>query len=121
MKVLCQIGIIFGICWVSEIIESLLPIPFPASVISMVLLLVLLLTRVVKLKHIREKAEFLLANMSIFFLPSLVGVIEYSDILLQYLVPLLVICIVSTILTFAATALSIRAVTALMDRRKRRV
>ena len=55
MKVLCQIGIIFGICWVSEMIESLLPIPFPASVISMVLLLVLLLTRAVKLEHIRER------------------------------------------------------------------
>ena len=44
MKILWQIGIIFGICWVSEIIASLLPVTFPASVISMVVLLILLLT-----------------------------------------------------------------------------
>lgn len=121
MKILWQIGIIFGICWVSEIIASLLPVTFPASVISMVVLLILLLTGVVKLDHIREKADFLLANMTIFFLPSLVGVMEYSDVLVQYLVPLFVISLVTTVLTFAATALSVRAVLFLMERRRGRV
>ena len=121
MKILCQIGVIFSICWISEIIESLLPFPFPASVISMVLLLILLLTNVLKLEHIREKADFLMANMAFFFLPALVGVMEYRDALQQYLVPLLVICVVSTLLTFAATALSIRAVLYLMERRKKHV
>ena len=43
MKTICQIGVIFGVCWVSEILESLLPFSFPASVIAMVLLLALLL------------------------------------------------------------------------------
>ena len=116
MKILWQIGVIFGICWVSEIIASLLPVALPSNVISMVVLLLLLLTGVVKLKHIQEKADFLLANMSIFFLPSLVGVMEYRDLLGQYLFPLVFISIVTTAVTFAATALSVKAVLLLMGR-----
>ena len=42
MKIIIQIAIIFSICWVSQMIEALLPIAFPASVIAMVLLLLLL-------------------------------------------------------------------------------
>lgn len=63
MKILIQIGIVFGLYWISQCIESILPVPFPASVIS--LLLLLLILRVVKVEHIREKADFLLSNLAI--------------------------------------------------------
>ena len=55
MKIIYQIGIIFTLCWVSEIVEALLPFSFPASVIGMILLFVLLALRVLKVEHIREK------------------------------------------------------------------
>ena len=42
MKIIIQIAIIFSICWISQIVEALIPIAFPASVIGMVLLLLLL-------------------------------------------------------------------------------
>ena len=42
-----EIAIIFGICLASEGISALLPIPFPASVLSMLILLALLLSGVV--------------------------------------------------------------------------
>ena len=41
MKIIYQIGIIFALCWVSEIIEAFLPFAFPASVIGMILLFIL--------------------------------------------------------------------------------
>ena len=62
MKIIYQIGIIFSLCWVSQIVEALLPIDFPASVIGMILLFALLVFRVLKVEHIREKSDFLLAN-----------------------------------------------------------
>lgn len=46
--------------------EALLPIDFPASVIGMILLFALLVFRVLKVEHIREKSDFLLANMAFF-------------------------------------------------------
>lgn len=119
MKLLCQFGVIFGVCWVSQILEDLLPFPFPASVIGMVLLLVLLVSGVLRLEHIREKADFLLANMAFFFLPAGVSVMNYFDVLGSALVPLLVICLVTTVLVFGATAMSIKFTLRLMERRKR--
>lgn len=118
MKLLCQFGVIFGVCWVSQILENLLPFPFPGSVIGMVLLFVLLATGVLRLEHVREKADFLLANMAFFFLPAGVSVMNYFDVLDSALVPLLVICLVTTVLVFGATALSVKLTLRLMGRGK---
>jgi len=60
MKIIKQFGIIFSICWIGTVIEHVLPFPFPASVIAMVLLLLCLLTGILKVEHIREKSDFLL-------------------------------------------------------------
>ena len=119
VKIICQIAIIFTICWISQIVEAVLPFPFPASVIGMVLLLILLLVRALKVDHIREKSDFLLSNMAFFFIPAGVSIINYFDILAGSLVPLLVICLVSTLLTFAVTAWAVQLTRHLMDRRKK--
>jgi len=118
MKLIKQFGIIFTICWISTVIEHLLPFSFPASVIGMVLLLLCLLTGFLKVEHIREKSDFLLANMSFFFIPAGVNVINYLDILKANWLPLLVICILTTVITFAATAYSVRLTMRLLQRRK---
>ena len=120
MKIICQVGILCALCWLSQIIEWLLPVPFPASVIGMVLLFVLLAVRVLQVDHIREKSDFLLGNMAFFFLPAGVSIINYFDILASNLIPLLVICLVTTVLVFGATALSIKLTMRLMERGKRR-
>lgn len=48
MKILLQIGVVFGVYWGSQCIEAVLPFPFPASVISLLVLLGLLLLGVVR-------------------------------------------------------------------------
>ena len=47
--------------------------------VNLYLLLALLATGLLKIEHIREKADFLLANMAFFFLPAGVSVIEMRD------------------------------------------
>ena len=121
MKIICQIGVIFAVCWFSQLIEAALPVPFPASVIVMLLLLALLATGLLKIEHIREKADFLLANMAFFFLPAGVSVINYFDVLGRSAVALVLVCLLSTVITFGATALSIRFTLRLLERRKSRV
>ncbi len=121
MKIINQIGIIFAICWVSQIIERLLPFSFPASVIGMLLLFLLLLTKALRVEHIREKSDFLLSNMAFFFIPAGVNMINYLDILRENALSLLLICLITTILTFAVTAYTIKGTLALMNRRKGRM
>ena len=95
----------------------MLPFAFPASVIAMVLLLICLLTGILKVEHIREKSDFLLANMAFFFIPAGVNVINYLDILKASWLPLLVICLSTTVITFAATAFSIRLTVHLLKKK----
>ena len=121
MKIIIQIAIIFSICWISLIIEALLPIAFPASVIGMILLLALLMVRILRVDHIREKSDFLLSNMAFFFIPAGVSVINYFDVLGRSAVALVLVCLLSTVITFGATALSIRFTLRLLERRKSRV
>lgn len=118
MKILCQVGVIFGVCWVSQVLESLLPFAFPASVIGMLLLFLLLAVRVLRVEHIQEKADFLLANMAFFFLPAGVSILNYLEELRSAAVALVVICLVTTVLVFGATTLSIKLTLRLMGRGK---
>ena len=118
VKLLLQIGLVFGIYWISQCIESILPFPFPASVISLLLVLVLLLLRVIKLEQVREKADFLMGNLGFFFIPVSVSFMNYVDVIKETAVAFFVICVVSTVLTFAATAYTVQLVCRLMDKRK---
>ena len=120
MKIMYQIAIIFSVCWISQVIEALLPFAFPASVIGMVLLFLLLCTGALRMEHIREKSDFLLSNMAFFFVPARVSIINYADVLRSSAVQLVIICLVTTVLTFGATAWSIRLTLHLMERRGRK-
>ena len=119
LKLLTQIGIIFGICWISQCIEQALPFTMPASIIGMVLLLALLVLRVVKTEHIQEKSDFLLGNLPFFFVPGVVSIMKYTDVLRNNLVALVVICVVSMVITFAATVLAVRLTIRVMNGRKK--
>ena len=120
MKLLTQIGIIFGICWISTCIERVLPFTLPASIIGMLLLLALLLARVIKTEHIREKSDYLLGNLPFFFIPASVSIINYADVLRENLLALVVVCAVSLIATFDATVGAVRLTCRLLERGKRR-
>lgn len=99
-----ELAIIFGLCLAAEGIAALLPFPFPASVISMVLLLILLLAGVVKERHIGQACNFFVNHMAFFFLPPCVGILEYFDVLSSCLVPFLLIAVLTTPLVYLVTA-----------------
>ena len=108
MNIMGELALIFGICLVGEGVAALLPVAFPASVISMVLLMVLLLTGVIKDRHIQTVSHFLVANMAFFFLPSFVGLLEHIELLKSQLVPLLLIIVLTTPVVYLITGWTVR-------------
>ena len=108
MNIMGELALIFGICLVGEGVAARLPVAFPASVISMVLLMVLLLTGVVKDRHIQTASHFLVANMAFFFLPSFVGLLEHIELLKSQLVPLLLIIVLTTPVVYLITGWTVR-------------
>ncbi|MBQ8852004.1 MAG: CidA/LrgA family protein [Oscillibacter sp.] len=117
MKIISQLGIIFGIYWLSQIIEALLPFSFPASVIGILLLLALLIPGILKTESIREAADFLTGNLTFFLLPVCSSIMNYVDIIGANLVPFFVICTVSTFVTFFVVYFTVRAVTRMMNKK----
>ena len=108
MTIMVELAIIFGICLISQGISALLPFQFPASVISMLLLLAFLLSGVIKQRHIDRVSQFLIGNMAFFFIPPCVGLIDHAATLGSWLIPFLIIAIFTTPLIYVVTAWSIQ-------------
>lgn len=119
MKILKQLLIIFILCLLGQWIANVLPIIIPGSVVSMVLLLILLMTGIIKIEHIKETTEFLLTNLAFFFAPLTVGIIENFDLIKDSIWSILFICIFTTFITFATTAFTVVWVIKIMDKRRR--
>ena len=116
MNIMGELALIFGVCLIGGGIAALLPVAFPASVISMVLLMVLLFTGIVKDRQIQVVSHFFVANMAFFFLPTFVGLLEHVELLKSQLLPLILIVVVTTPVVYLATGWTVRL---LMLRRKK--
>lgn len=116
MKILRQFGIIFGIYWLSQCIEAILPFSFPASVIGLLVMLLLLLPGILKADSIREAAEFLTGNLTFFLLPVVTSTMNYLDLIGANLVPFFLICTVSTFVTFFVVYFTVRLTCRLMNK-----
>lgn len=116
MHILAQIAVVLGVSLCAEGIAAVLPFVFPSSIIGMILMLVLLLSGLLKAVQIESVSNFLLANIAVLFVPSGVGVLRYWDVLSANWFPILVICLLSTPLVYAATAWSVKITMKWMDK-----
>ena len=105
MKYAYQVMIIGGISFAGEILNKLLPLPVPASVYGMVLLLICLCTKVIKLDQIQETADFMLAAMPL----------ESFGLMKDSLLGILAISVLSTMLVMVLTGM----IAQVLVRRKR--
>lgn len=119
MDIIGEIGLIFGVCLVGEGIAAILPVAFPASVISMILLIALLMSGMVKARHIQRVSGFLTANMAFVFIPSCVSVMEHAQVILPWIVPIFLICFLTTPLVYLATAWTVQGMMALRRRKEK--
>ena len=103
MKYLKQFTIILGICLLGEVLKALLPLPIPASIYGLVLMLVFLVTGLLKLEQVETAADFLIQIMSPMFIPAAVSLMDQFSSLRAILLPFLIINLVGMIITFAVT------------------
>ena len=103
MKYLKELAIIFGITMVGELLNEWIPLPVPAGVYGLFLLLGLLCTKVIKLEDVSATGNLLLDMMPIMFVPAAVGLIEKYAELTAILIPFIVISALSTLIVMAVT------------------
>ena len=103
MKYLRQFGIILAVTCAGEIMKYFIPLPIPGSIYGLILMFVLLLTRVIKVEHVKETGEFLIEIMPLMFIPGGVGLVTAWGDLKDMMLPVVVITIISTIVVMAVT------------------
>lgn len=122
MEVLTGFFIIMVHLAVGNLISGLTGNFLPGSVTGMVLLFISLLTGLVKDRQIRKVAGFLTDNMTIFFLPAFMGIMDLWGMIRLDLWAWLSVVVLTTILVLMAAAYTqegIERMTSCLKRRKR--
>lgn len=103
MKYMRQFCVILAVTCVGEVLKYFIPLPIPASIYGLVLMLVLLMTGLVKLDSVKETADFLIEIMPLMFIPAGVGLVVSWGQLKPVLIPVCVITVLSTFIVMIVT------------------
>ena len=118
MKYLKQFLIILSISFLGEVLHMLLPLPIPASIYGILILFVLLETRLLPLRLVKEAGDFLIEIMPVMFLPAAVGIMDSWEMIEPSLLAYLTVTIVSTVLVMAASGLVTQAALRFFERKR---
>ena len=114
MRYLSQFLIILGFTLAGEALQRLIPLPIPASVYGLILLFTALCLRVVKPEQVKQTGAFLTSILPILFVAPTVNILEYWDLIAPRLIPIGLLIVGSTVLTFGISG----TVTRLLGRKE---
>lgn len=106
MKFIRQTLWIIFFTFVGEVLNKALPLPVPAGVYGLILMLIFLMRGIVRLDEVEAAGNFLLETMSIMFLPAAVGIMTVTKLLFPVLLPYTAIIFISSFLVISVTGLS---------------
>ena len=96
MKLLYQFGIIMFVTFLGEFLHCLIPLPIPASIYGLLLMLAGLMTKVIKLEQVKIAADFLIEIMPLMFIPAAVGLLETWDVIAPAWLEYVAVTVLST-------------------------
>ena len=103
MKFLRQFMIILLLSFLGEVLKMFIPLPIPASVYGLVLMLLCLVTGILKTSQVKDAAFFLIEIMPVMFIPAAAGLIDSWGVLRPLIVPIMIITVVITVFVMAVT------------------
>ena len=105
VKYIFQFARITAFCLAGEILAVVLPLPIPASVYGLLLMVAALKTGVLKLGQVRETGLFLTGIFPLLFVPAAAGVVELGSQLMDLLLPAVLAIVPITALVMAVTGM----------------
>lgn len=96
MKYLKQLCIILFISFLGELLSRFIPLPIPASIYGLVLMLFALISGLVPLHAVKELSGFLIGAMQLMFIPAAVGLISVWGLIRTAWLKYLIIIAVTT-------------------------
>lgn len=120
MKTLKEFSLILIILFIGQVLQQKYNIPVPGTILGMIILLLLLITRVLKIERIEKISDVLLEHLTLFFVPSVVGIMNLFDKVKDIWFYLLIILIISTIVVMTVTGLTVQVLDKyLVNKRKK--
>lgn len=104
-QVLIQVVLYAVLYVIADRLVTILHLPVPANIVGMLMLLLLIVFRVLPLKWVKDGSRWLLAEMLLFFVPAVVAVVNYAQLLMVEGWKIFVVIAVSTVLTMGITSL----------------
>lgn len=108
MRLYVQLMIIFSISLIGEAISTLFHLPIPGSIIGLIILFLALQFKILRLRHVSLVGNFLLANMTILFLPPAVGIMDKFHVIVPYLLPIVLIIVGALVINVIVIALVVQ-------------
>lgn len=105
MKYIPQFLYILSFSFIGEVLQAVLPLPIPAAIYGLVLLLIALATGLLKPSQMEDAANWLISIMPILYVPICVKILEYWGMISQNAVAIITIIVASTFFVFAASGL----------------
>ena len=105
-----ELAVILAVCFLGDVLVTVLPFNFSASVLSMIILLILLVTKAIKFDYIKNSASFFTSNMAVLFIPYGVKLLQYLDVIKENLLLFLIIVLVTTPVVYGVTAFTAQLV-----------
>lgn len=119
MRYVKQFGIILFLSFIGELLHTLIPLPIPASIYGIVILLLGLEKKWIPLSAVEETGKFLVEIMPIMFIPAAVGLLDSWDAMKSVCIPYLVITLLSTCIVMAATGKIVQRLLSHKNKEKR--
>lgn len=104
LQIPVQVLLYAGLFIFAQYLVSWLHLPLPANLVGLVLMLALIVCRIIPLSWVRAGARWLLAEMLLFFVPAVVAVVNYTQLLLLDGWRIFAVIAISTLLVLGATA-----------------
>ncbi len=118
MAYLKQLARILFITLLGEALHYFIPLPVPAGIYGLLLMLLALSTGAICLSAVRETGKFLVEIMPVMFIPAAVGLINTWDVLKGIWLPVLVIIAVTTALTMGVSGRAAQRVIRMSGRKE---
>ena len=105
MKYLKQLLLIISFSLAGEALQALIPLPIPAAIYGLVLMLIALCTGCLKAEAIADTARFVISIMPLLFVAPAVKILTNWELIAPNLVPICVITVISTFIVFIVSGI----------------
>lgn len=118
IKTAFQILLLYGIFLTGSWLTTVLHLPLPGSIVGLLLLWVALLLKILRLEWVESGGHVFLSYLPLFFVPAMVGVMDYGSLFVGKGFLLIPITIISTFFTMWVSGLTSQFIVRQAEKRK---